>query len=113
MAASDTQVGGSHYKNQKIQPHVYSHQNNLSWHQGEVVKYVTRFRDKGGKQDLEKAIHVLQLLIEVEYPEEVNQQTNRLTRGVCGTASHSHSDTHERLVDCLSWRPVSQERIIA
>jgi hypothetical protein len=70
MEASARQVGGEHYKGRKIQPHEYSHANGLGWHQGEIIKYTTRYKDKGGKEDLEKAIHVLQLLLELEYGEQ-------------------------------------------
>lgn len=65
--AGEIQVGGSHYKNRKIQPHEYSHANGLGWHEGEIIKYITRFRDKGGELDLRKLIHVADLLIELEY----------------------------------------------
>lgn len=61
------QVGGDYYRTLKIQPVEYAYANKLDYFQGAVVKYVTRFRQKNGKQDLEKAIHVLQLLIELEY----------------------------------------------
>ena len=70
MSASSKQIGGSHYKGRSIQPHVYSHSNGLGWHQGEIVKYVTRYKDKGGKEDLQKAIHVIELLMELDYPEQ-------------------------------------------
>lgn len=60
----DTQIGGDHYKKKTIQPEAYSYANKLGWHEGEVVKYVTRWQEKGGRQDIEKAIHVLQLLLE-------------------------------------------------
>jgi hypothetical protein len=65
--ALDTQVGGDHYTRQAIQPFEYSMRNKLDPMQHTVIKYVTRFRDKGGRKDLEKAIHTLQLLIEFEY----------------------------------------------
>lgn len=61
------QVGGDHYKKLKIQPVEYNHANNLDFFQGNVVKYITRFRDKNGKADLEKAKHIIELLIELEY----------------------------------------------
>lgn len=63
-----TQHGGTHYKGRGIQPVQYAHTNKLDFFQGSVVKYVTRFRDKGGKQDLEKARHFIDLLIALEYP---------------------------------------------
>ena len=60
------QVGGDHYSKLAIQPAVYSEQNNLSYLQGNIIKYVTRYKDKGGKEDLLKAIHSIKLLIEME-----------------------------------------------
>lgn len=59
-----TQVGGDHYTRQKIQPVQYIWANNLGFSEGNVVKYVTRWKFKGGVKDLEKARHHLDLLIE-------------------------------------------------
>lgn len=67
--ASQTQVGGTHYANKPIQPVEYCQRNQLNFCESCVVKYVTRHREKNGKQDIEKAIHFLQLLIEIEYHE--------------------------------------------
>lgn len=67
--ALDVQVGADHYKQQKIQPVEYIHANNIGFMEGNVIKYVTRHKLKNGKQDLEKAIHFLQMLIELEYGE--------------------------------------------
>lgn len=64
MAASSTQVGGSHYTKLKIQPMEYSMQNSLGAAEHTVIKYVTRWKDKGGVEDLKKARHTLDLLIE-------------------------------------------------
>lgn len=63
-SALDKQTGGNHYKKLKIQPAEYAEANSLSSLEGKVVKYVTRHEDKGGVQDLRKAIHCLELLIE-------------------------------------------------
>jgi hypothetical protein len=65
-SALETQVGGSHYKDMPIQPMEYSMANGLDACQHTIVKYVTRFREKGGLQDLEKARHVIDMLIEFE-----------------------------------------------
>lgn len=62
--AADRQVGGQHYKSKAIQPVDYILANALNFCEGNVVKYVTRWRDKGGVQDLEKAKHYLEFLIE-------------------------------------------------
>jgi len=62
------QVGGSHYKRYAIQPIEYTVANGLSYLAGNVVKYVTRYKDKGGAEDIRKAIHYLELILEFEYP---------------------------------------------
>jgi hypothetical protein len=60
------QVDGSHYKDLKIQPLEYIHANGIPFAEGCVIKYVSRWRNKGGIKDLEKAKHFLELLIELE-----------------------------------------------
>jgi hypothetical protein len=66
VSAKDNQVGGDHYKHLKIQPIEYIMANNLNYCAGNVIKYVTRYRQKGGIIDLEKAKHYIELLIEQE-----------------------------------------------
>ena len=66
MSALEKQISGNHYKTLKIQPIEYIHANGLPFAEGSVIKYVTRWRDKGGIADLEKAKHFLELLIELE-----------------------------------------------
>lgn len=61
-----TQVGGSHYSRLAIQPVDYMLANNLGYCEGNVVKYVSRWRNKGGVEDLEKAKQYLQFLIDAE-----------------------------------------------
>lgn len=68
--ASETQVAGNHYKDLIIQPMEYCLKNNLNYAQSNVIKYVTRYKAKGGKQDLLKAKHCIDLLIEFEYGDE-------------------------------------------
>lgn len=60
------QVGGNHYSKLAIQPVEYIHKNKIPFIEGNVIKYVTRWRDKGGIKDLEKAKHFIELLIELE-----------------------------------------------
>ena len=55
------QVGGSHYKNFHIQPYEFISKNNLSFFQGNVVKYVCRYQRKGGAEDIKKIMHYCQL----------------------------------------------------
>ena len=64
--ANANQVGGEHYRNKAIQPWDYIVSNNLGYLEGCVVKYVSRYKEKGGVQDLKKAAHYLQKLMEVQ-----------------------------------------------
>jgi hypothetical protein len=64
--ALNTQVAGDHYKKQAIQPAEYIHANKIGFFEGNVIKYVTRWRDKGGIEDLRKARHYIDMLIELE-----------------------------------------------
>lgn len=66
MSALERQVSGEHYKSLKIQPIEFIHANGIPFAEGSVIKYVMRWRDKGGLADLEKAKHFLEILIELE-----------------------------------------------
>jgi hypothetical protein len=66
--ASDRQEAGNHYKDMPIQPAEFCQRNRLNWCEANVVKYVCRHRDKKGTEDIRKAIHYLELLLEWEYP---------------------------------------------
>lgn len=66
MSALNTQVGGDHYKKLKIQPVEYMHANGIPFIEGCIIKYASRWRDKGGIADLEKIKHFAQLLIDLE-----------------------------------------------
>lgn len=65
MSANDTQVGGAHYRDKKIQTWDYIVQNEIPYLEGCAIKYLSRWRDKGGIEDLRKAQHYIQKLIEV------------------------------------------------
>ncbi len=66
MSAMDRQVSGSHYKTMMIQPLEYALANNLGVCEHAVVKYISRWREKGGVEDLRKAAHYIEILIERE-----------------------------------------------
>jgi hypothetical protein len=61
---STQQIGGNHYKKHKIQPYTFITQNQLSFFQGNVIKYVCRYKNKNGIEDLKKIIHYCELEIE-------------------------------------------------
>ena len=68
MKATLKQVGGNHYKDCKIQPIEYIVGNDLTFCEGNAIKYITRHRRKGeGRRDIEKAIHYLEMILETEY----------------------------------------------
>ena len=68
VSAYDKQVGGSHYKKMKIQPSKFVIENELLFPEGNVIKYICRHRFKNGKEDLEKAVHFIEMIIERDYP---------------------------------------------
>ena len=70
MSAYKKQIGGKHYIKYKIQPSQFVVENNLLYPEGCVIKYVVRHQDKGGKQDLEKAKHMIDMIIERDYGDE-------------------------------------------
>ena len=69
MSALEKQINGDHYKSLTIQPVEYIHANNIPFLEGNVIKYVTRWKNKNGIADLEKAKHYIELLIELESKE--------------------------------------------
>ena len=64
MKSYKKQIGGNHYKKYKIQPVEFIIKNNIGFVEGNVIKYILRFKDKGGIADLEKAKHYIELLID-------------------------------------------------
>ena len=76
MTALNVQVGGNHYKDLPIQPVEYIHANAIGYFEGNVIKYISRWRKKNGIADLEKAKHYIELLIEME-----NRKLDKECRG--------------------------------
>jgi hypothetical protein len=71
-SALDVQVGGSHYKDMKIQPAQFILANNIGWGEGCAIGYLSRWRQKGGIDDLRKAKHSIDLVIEEELARNAN-----------------------------------------
>ena len=69
LHAYDKQIGGSHYQSFKIQPSKFVIENELLYPEGCVIKYILRHRLKGKKEDLKKAIHFIEMIIERDYPD--------------------------------------------
>ena len=74
MSAYKKQIGGKHYLKYKIQPSRFVVENKLLYREGCVIKYILRHQDKGGKQDLLKAIHFIEMIMERDYRDEKEKQ---------------------------------------
>jgi hypothetical protein len=70
MSALDTQPGGDHYRAMKIQPIEYILKNELGYMEANVVKYISRHRNKNGAEDIKKAIHYCEMILEFIYKDE-------------------------------------------
>lgn len=64
MSALNYQVGGNHYKQLKIEPIEYIVKNNLGYREGNAIKYISRHQFKNGAEDVRKAIHMLEMILE-------------------------------------------------
>jgi hypothetical protein len=85
VSANENQIGGDHYKNKVIQPWDFIVGNSLGFLEGNAIKYICRYKDKGGIDDLMKAKHYLEKLIEVhqsEINEQISQWVNELDQSV-------------------------------
>ena len=74
MSAYDKQIGGSHYKKMKIQPSEFINKNDLPFAEGNAIKYICRHKYKGERQDLEKAKHYIDMIIERDYLDKKEKQ---------------------------------------
>ena len=74
MSVWKKQVGGKHYIKYKIQPSKFVTENKLLYPEGSVIKYILRHQEKGGKEDLLKAMHFIEMIIERDYGEEKEKQ---------------------------------------
>lgn len=95
MSALDTQIGGDHYKKLKIQPVEYMHANGIPFIEGCIIKYASRWRDKGGIADLEKIKHFAQLLIDLETAEAASEQCGQVEEQEAEKAANVVSDIHK------------------
>ena len=79
MSALDKQVGGNHYKQFAIQPAVFCHINRIPYLEATAIKYLCRWKDKGGITDLDKAIHFIELLKQFEQQGTVQKEVRKLS----------------------------------
>lgn len=67
MSALENQIGGDHYKGAAIQHVEYAHANRLPYIEANIIKYIVRHDKKNGIEDLKKAKHYLEILMDLEY----------------------------------------------
>ena len=77
-SAYKKQVGGNHYRSMVVQPSEFINKNRLPFAEGSAIKYICRHAAKGKEQDIEKAIHYLEMILERDY-EDRNQLTSKVT----------------------------------
>ena len=90
------QVGGSHYQSMMIQPSEFINKNNLPFAEGNAIKYLCRHKQKGQKQDLEKAIHYCQMAIDRDYPKDFLEEAEKEKKELEESYQESVRQTKER-----------------
>ena len=96
MKPYDKQIGGSHYQKFKIQPSKFVIENELIYTERCVIKYILRHRLKGKKQDLEKAIHFIEMIIERDYPKDFLEEAEKEKQELAESFKESRRQTEER-----------------
>ena len=79
MSVWKKQIGGKHYIKYKIQPSQFVTENKLLYPEGSVIKYILRHQDKGGKEDLLKAKHFIDMIIERDYGDHIKSLPHGFT----------------------------------
>ena len=104
--ASDIQIAGDHYKSRAIQPWDYIAANNIGFFEGNAIKYLTRWRDKGGVEDLRKARHYIDKLIEMEVGKVAPDDGGAATWQQAQNDFDKRLEEADRIRDTAAQRPV-------
>ena len=75
MSAYKKQIGGSHYKSMVMQPSEFINKNRLQFAEGSAIKYICRHAAKGKEEDIDKAIHYLEMIKERDYPDTKKEES--------------------------------------
>ena len=92
------QIGGDHYQSMMIQPSEFINKNNLPFAEGNAIKYLCRHKQKGQKQDLEKAIHYCEMAIDRDYPKDFLEEAEKEKKELEESYQESVRQTKERKV---------------
>lgn len=101
MSALNNQVGGTHYKDFAIQPVEFIHRNEIDFISGNVIKYICRWKSKGGINDLEKAKHYIELLIELSKYEPKCECNNLSEHSLVNCACECHAERRKNFSEAL------------
>ena len=93
----DKQVGGDHYSKMKIQPAEFINKNKLPFAEGNAIKYICRHINKGGEQDLEKAKHYIDMIIERDYGDDAEQSKTFSGLSISGDEGLPQDKTEDEL----------------
>lgn len=104
----ETQVGGSHYKNMCIQPIEFIERNDLGFCVGNIIKYVCRYKDKNGIEDLKKARHYIDILIDFEC-EAMQMRENKQNKVESAEESSQVEDKVKTVADIIDPRDYSPQ----
>jgi len=96
MSTYNKQIGGTHYQNFKIQPSKFVIENELLYPEGCVIKYILRHRLKGKRQDLEKAKHFIDMIIERDYPKDFLEEAEKEKKELEESYQEAKRQTEER-----------------
>ena len=102
----DTQVGGDHYSKMKIQPSEFINKNEMLFAEGNAIKYICRHASKGRLQDLQKAKHYIDMIIERDYADEaknssVDSGVDITYEGISPTFTANMQGANEELNDAI------------
>ncbi len=109
MNPLDEQVGGNHYKQFPIQPVEFVHKNKLGFIVGNVIKYVCRYQFKNGVEDLKKAKHNIDLLMELEYQKTDNKKVIYISGPMTGVYGHNFYEFYKNqyYLERLGWSVIN------
>ena len=108
MKATETQIGGSHYKDMKMQPVELFALTKCTAFQANIWKYITRYKHKNGKEDIEKAMHYAQLALELNCNSELSFSAiqevanfciiNNLPHDISLVVMHAGKDNYQNVI---------------
>lgn len=106
----ETQYGGTHYKNLVIEPAEYCQKNKLGFCESSAIKYLTRHASKGKAEDVKKAIHFAQMVLEMEYGIKTNLSYKEgdweVTESVRNYETHKEVDVTCAITEKPKWEVV-------